>query len=49
MQKVKMGFGLFNLREKLEFWSGSLDIKKISPKGTLATIYFPVNNKEKQI
>ncbi len=45
-QKEKKGFGLFNLREKLEFWGGCLEIQKASPNGTIAKINIPVENKE---
>ncbi|MBN2590234.1 MAG: PAS domain S-box protein [Sedimentisphaerales bacterium] len=46
LKNVKRGFGLFNLREKLEYLNGRLEIQDTSPKGTFATIYIPIKKKE---
>lgn len=46
-QKGKKGFGLFNLRERLEYLGGRLEIQNASPRGTLALIYVPIEYKEK--
>lgn len=46
--KRKNGFGLFNLREKLEFVGGRLEIQNASPKGTLITMYVPIKNKDEK-
>ncbi len=45
-QKGKKGFGLFNLRERLDYLNGSLEFQKLSPNGTLAKIYIPIEHDE---
>ena len=46
-EKKNKGFGLFNLREKLEYLGGKLKIEDASPRGTFVTIHIPIENKEK--
>lgn len=45
-KEEKKGFGLFNLRERLDYLNGSLEFQKASPTGTLAKIYIPIEHDE---
>jgi PAS domain S-box-containing protein len=45
-KKTKKGFGLFNLRERLDYLGGTLEIQNISPKGTVAIIHVPLKQEE---
>ena len=46
-KRIKKGFGLFNLRERLEYLGGNLEIKSIAQKGTVVTIKVPLKSGEK--
>jgi PAS domain S-box-containing protein len=46
-KKVKKGFGLFNLRERLDYLGGTLEIQNLSPKGTVAIIHVPLKQEAK--
>ena len=43
VQESEGGFGLFNLRERLDLMGGSLDIESEPGKGTRATLVVPLN------
>ena len=40
----KGGFGLFNIRERLEYLGGNLNIKTASKKGTCVTMSIPLKS-----
>jgi signal transduction histidine kinase len=46
-EKRKRGFGLFNIKERLEYLGGNLNIQSTLNKGTCVTMSIPLkSNKE---
>lgn len=44
---VEEGFGLFNIQERIEWYGGTFEIYSEPGKGTKATLYVPLKDKEK--
>jgi len=48
LQSKKGGFGLFNIKERLEYLGGNTNIKSSPGKGTCITLTVPLNRKNNQ-